>query len=337
MPLDEVLPGHRQGLDGGHPVARLRGLGRPGGRLHAPVRAGSAGPQAGGRALLLARARAQPAGDRRLRSAPVLMSKHILGISCFYHDSAAALLKDGVVVAACQEERLSRKKHDSDFPGHAVRYVLKEGGITAGPAGRGRLLRQAAAEVRADAVDLRRDLPALVRVLPQGDAGVAAREAVGALAHPQGAQDLQGAHLLRRAPHEPRGLGLPALAVRGGGHPHGGRRRRVGHRVVRRGQGQRHQALQGDPLPAQPGPALQRVHLLPGLQGQQRRVQGHGPGALRQAGALRPDHEGHDPPARGRVVQAEHEVLQLRLRPAHDQRRLRRLLRRPARASPRAG
>ena len=59
------------------------------------------------------------------------MPKHILGISCFYHDSAAALLRDGVVVAACQEERLSRKKHDSDFPAHAVRYVLKEAGITA--------------------------------------------------------------------------------------------------------------------------------------------------------------------------------------------------------------
>jgi carbamoyltransferase len=57
------------------------------------------------------------------------MPTHVLGISCFYHDSAAALLRDGEVVAACQEERLSRKKHDSDFPARAVRYVLKEGGI----------------------------------------------------------------------------------------------------------------------------------------------------------------------------------------------------------------
>ncbi|MFI5182870.1 MAG: carbamoyltransferase [Vicinamibacteria bacterium] len=54
---------------------------------------------------------------------------NVLGISCFYHDSAAALLKDGVVVAACQEERLSRKRHDSDFPTRAVKYVLKEAGI----------------------------------------------------------------------------------------------------------------------------------------------------------------------------------------------------------------
>jgi carbamoyltransferase len=54
---------------------------------------------------------------------------NVLGISCFYHDAAAALLRDGVIVAACQEERLSRKKHDSRFPARAVRYVLKEAGI----------------------------------------------------------------------------------------------------------------------------------------------------------------------------------------------------------------
>jgi carbamoyltransferase len=57
------------------------------------------------------------------------MATHVLGISCFYHDAVAALLRDGVVVAACQEERLSRKKHDSGFPARAVKYVLKEAGI----------------------------------------------------------------------------------------------------------------------------------------------------------------------------------------------------------------
>jgi carbamoyltransferase len=54
---------------------------------------------------------------------------YVLGLSCFYHDSAAALLRDGEIVAACQEERLSRKKHDSAFPSRAVKYVLKEAGI----------------------------------------------------------------------------------------------------------------------------------------------------------------------------------------------------------------
>ena len=56
---------------------------------------------------------------------------HILGISCFYHDSAAALVTDGRVVAAAQEERFSRKKHDPGFPGLAIDYCLKEAGITA--------------------------------------------------------------------------------------------------------------------------------------------------------------------------------------------------------------
>jgi len=54
---------------------------------------------------------------------------HVLGISAFYHDSAAALVHDGEVVAAAQEERFSRKKHDSRFPRHAVAYCLSEGGL----------------------------------------------------------------------------------------------------------------------------------------------------------------------------------------------------------------
>jgi carbamoyltransferase len=54
----------------------------------------------------------------------------ILGISAFYHDSAAALLIDGQPVAAAQEERFTRKKHDPGFPDNAIRYCLAEGGLT---------------------------------------------------------------------------------------------------------------------------------------------------------------------------------------------------------------
>ena len=50
----------------------------------------------------------------------------ILGISAFYHDSAAAVIVDGKIVAAAQEERFSRKKHDPSYPFNAVNYVLKE-------------------------------------------------------------------------------------------------------------------------------------------------------------------------------------------------------------------
>ena len=54
---------------------------------------------------------------------------NIVGLSAFYHDSAAALVQDGVICAAAQEERFTRKKHDPSFPSHALAYCLKEGGI----------------------------------------------------------------------------------------------------------------------------------------------------------------------------------------------------------------
>jgi carbamoyltransferase len=54
---------------------------------------------------------------------------YVLGISCFYHDSSACLLKDGKVVAAAQLERFTRKKHDLNFPYEAIEYCLKEAGI----------------------------------------------------------------------------------------------------------------------------------------------------------------------------------------------------------------
>lgn len=54
---------------------------------------------------------------------------YILGVSCFYHDSSAALLKDGVIVAAAEEERFTRKKHDNSFPINAINYCLAQEGI----------------------------------------------------------------------------------------------------------------------------------------------------------------------------------------------------------------
>jgi carbamoyltransferase len=57
---------------------------------------------------------------------------NILGISCFYHDSAAALLQDGELRAAAHEERFTRKRHDPNFPTEAVRYCLSEAGISIG-------------------------------------------------------------------------------------------------------------------------------------------------------------------------------------------------------------
>ena len=53
-------------------------------------------------------------------------SNYVLGISCFYHDSAAALIKDGKVIAAAQEERFTRLKHDKSFPDNAIHYCMEE-------------------------------------------------------------------------------------------------------------------------------------------------------------------------------------------------------------------
>ena len=53
----------------------------------------------------------------------------ILGISAFYHDSAAALVEDGTITAAAQEERFTRKKHDAGFPVHAIGFCLARAGV----------------------------------------------------------------------------------------------------------------------------------------------------------------------------------------------------------------
>src|SRR6478609_4476917 len=55
----------------------------------------------------------------------------ILGLSAFYHDSAATLIRDGDIVAAAQEERFTRRKHDARFPTNAITFCLGQAGITA--------------------------------------------------------------------------------------------------------------------------------------------------------------------------------------------------------------
>ena len=54
----------------------------------------------------------------------------ILGISAFYHDSAAAIVEDGIIIAAAQEERFTRKKHDPSFPAEAIKFCLTYCGTT---------------------------------------------------------------------------------------------------------------------------------------------------------------------------------------------------------------
>src|SRR3989304_10519505 len=68
-------------------------------------------------------------GSKATSSEAILMD--ILGISCFFHDASAVLLRDGQVIAAAEEERFTRKKHDYNFPSHAIRFCLQQGGIQA--------------------------------------------------------------------------------------------------------------------------------------------------------------------------------------------------------------
>ena len=108
---------------------------------------------------------------------PVLMK--ILGISAHYHDSAAALVIDGVPVCAVQEERLSRRKNDAAFPLGGDRVVPERARASTRRAGRRRLLREADAEVRAHShLRAARRFPALLAQLPAGDEERARREAV---------------------------------------------------------------------------------------------------------------------------------------------------------------
>ena len=55
---------------------------------------------------------------------------YILGISCGYHDSAASLIKDGIVLGGCEEERFTGIKHDSSFPHNTIKWLLKEFNVT---------------------------------------------------------------------------------------------------------------------------------------------------------------------------------------------------------------
>ena len=56
---------------------------------------------------------------------------NILGISCYYHDSAAALIRDGEIIAAAQEERFTRKKHDFNYPSNAIAFCLSQASLKA--------------------------------------------------------------------------------------------------------------------------------------------------------------------------------------------------------------
>ena len=164
----------------------------------------------------------------------------ILGISAFYHDSAAALVVDGRIVAAAQEERFTRIKHDPAFPAGPIAYCLREAGLTPDDLDYVAFYDKPLDQVRAAA----RDLPGL-RPAP-GSAASAMAMPVWlkdklhmrrTIRHGAGRADA-GAAGLHRPPREPRRQRLLPEPVRRGGDPHARRRRRVEHDDARRRRGE---------------------------------------------------------------------------------------------------
>ena len=157
----------------------------------------------------------------------------ILGLSAYYHDSAACLLVDGKIVAAAQEERFTRKKHDAGFPAHAGALVPRRR-----RASRAEQLDHVAFYDK-PLVKFERLFETYLEYAPRGFASF--RKAMPLwIADRLWMSDRIGKDLgcgregpLRRPSRVARGVGVLPVAVRGGGHPHDGRRRRVGHLLDR--------------------------------------------------------------------------------------------------------
>ena len=243
---------------------------------------------------------------------------YILGISCFYHDSAAALLQDGELVAAAQEERFTRKKHDYGFPHQAIDFCLRQAGITTEDL-------DYVVFYEKPLVKFERILLTILGTFPRS--WKVFREAMIAwfdeklwiksiLMHKLGVpadKVLFVDHHLSHAasaffcsPFEEAAV----LTIDG-----------VGEWTTttpgpRHGSGatapQPHRPDQRDALPPLAGPALFGLHRLAGLRGQRGRVQGDGHGALRPA-PLPWTRWSRWSPCRRRQLPSEHGLLQLPL------------------------
>jgi hypothetical protein len=182
-------------------------------------------------------------------------------ISALLPRQRGGLLRDGEIVAAAQEERFTRKKGDAVSP-HAVEFCLARRHRRRRTSTTGRLLRQAAAQVRADPRDLPRRGAARLRSVPEGRPALDEGEAHTPQIRDGALEGYEGQAALRRAPRVARRQRVLPVAVRGGGHPDDGRRGRVGDDLHRGGRGNEIELLQGAALAALARAALLGVHLL---------------------------------------------------------------------------
>ena len=216
------------------------------------------------------------------------MKRAILGISAYYHDSAAALLVDGEIVAAAQEERFTRKRHDAAFPSERGPVRPRRGGPQVRGPVRGGLLRQAVPEVRAAAGDVSRVCATRPGELLLGDPGLdqgkalheaAARASIWPSLGTGNVPIFFPEHHLSHAASAfyPSPFDEAAIVTVDG----------VGEwatTTIGHGRDKDITILRELAFPALDRAALLRVHLLHGIQGEQRRVQADGPGAVRQSG-----------------------------------------------------
>ena len=126
---------------------------------------------------------------------------YILGISCYYHDSAAALLHDGVLVAAAEEERFSRKKHDNDFPQLAIDFCLQQAGITGADLDYVVFYEKPLVKFERILMSTLGTFPRSYRRLPRVDDHLVQREAVDQEQAPDRPRHAHRPHPLRRTPH----------------------------------------------------------------------------------------------------------------------------------------
>ena len=230
---------------------------------------------------------------------------YILGISCYYHDAAAALIRDGEIIAAAQEERFTRVKHDAGFPAHAVRYCLQEADITPPTSPR-------SCSTTSRCLKFERILETAVAYAPRGLRSfltampVWLKEKLWIPSRIRSELDFDG--LLLFADHHeshaasafyPSPFERAAILTMDG----------VGEWTTTsygRGEGNSDHAARRPAFPAFARTPVLRVHLLHRVQGQLGRVQGDGPRAVRRAevcaGDLRPSHR----PESRRIVPDEH-------------------------------
>ena len=215
----------------------------------------------------------------------------ILGVSCYFHDAAAALLRDGQLVAAAEEERFSRKKHDFDFPENAIEFCLQTAGIQAADLDYLVFFEKPFLKFERLLLTSMQTFPRSLKVFREamltwlGDKIWIRHLIQNKLGLPAKQDPLQ------RASPVPCRQFLFVLALRRGGDPDHRRGRRVDHGQYRGRQGHRGAAAQGDSLSPFAGSALQRVHRLFGLRGERGRVQGDGDGAVRRARLRGPGQE----------------------------------------------